>query len=226
MKPRFFVSLFAYLSTLAMACLDPDPCAGSRASQFQECLARGVGDLAADTDTDADSDADSDTDADTDTNSGGTDPPDTGEPIDTGTCLDPAVDNDGDGQSEQAGDCNDADDQIYFGAIEICDPADVDEDCDGDADDLDVNVPVKSLWLEDADTDTFGNEFVDTRTCDNPPANFILADADGDGDEYNDPRDCDDTQPNIYPGAPLGLCDSGDTGAPTDFDSDGTSDCP
>jgi len=47
-------------------------------------------------------------------------------------CLpDPAdVDDDGDGFTENEGDCNDADVTIYPGAIEICDD-DIDQDCDG-----------------------------------------------------------------------------------------------
>lgn len=123
-------------------------------------------------------------------------------------------------------DCNDSDPLIKPTATEVCDPNDTDEDCDGFADDLDSNVPVKSLWLADADNDGFGNEFVDTRICDNPPLNFILADANGDGDEYNDPRDCNDNRPDVYPGALIGVCDTADTGFGTDFDCDGTFDCP
>jgi hypothetical protein len=38
-----------------------------------------------------------------------------------------SVDDDGDGYSEDAGDCNDADSSIYPGALEICD--DIDNDC-------------------------------------------------------------------------------------------------
>ena len=42
----------------------------------------------------------------------------------------PEIDNDGDGYSENQGDCNDADDRIYPGAFEICGDG-VDQDCAG-----------------------------------------------------------------------------------------------
>jgi hypothetical protein len=130
------------------------------------------------------------------------------------------------GYIADATDCDDSRPNVHPGLAELCDADNLDEDCDGAADDLDSNVAVKNLWLQDADADGFGNEFVDTRICDNPPANFILADSNGDGDEYNDPHDCDDTSLDVYPGAPIGVCDTADTGASTDFNCDGTPDCP
>ena len=49
-------------------------------------------------------------------------------------CLDPAADADGDGTLACAGDCNDADAEIYPGAWDTCDDA-RDEDCSGFTDD-------------------------------------------------------------------------------------------
>ena len=69
-------------------------------------------------------------------------------------CADPnadcAVDSDGDGQAECAGDCNDSHSAIYTGAPELCDG--MDNDCDG------------SLLPTESDTDGDG-----IRACDIPP---------------------------------------------------------
>lgn len=152
---------------------------------------------------------------------------------DTGPYVDPlTVDNDGDGYCEQVivcadgslpGDCDDNLASAYPGGVEICDPDNVDEDCDAQPDDWDSNVTAKLLWIQDLDGDTFGNPDIDSRQCDKPSYNFVLADTNGDGDEYNDPRDCNDAEPSAYPGAPLGECVDG---VPIDYDCDGSSlDC-
>ena len=58
---------------------------------------------------------------------------------DTGYASDPSVDNDGDGLSENQGDCDDTDPDIYPGATEI--PYDgVDNDCDESTPDEDLEV--------------------------------------------------------------------------------------
>ena len=151
-------------------------------------------------------------------------PPDT----DTGSYVDQTViDNDGDGYCEHEfacddtslpGDCDDLLANVHPGAPEVCDPDDVDEDCDSQPDDWDSNVTAKLLWMQDLDSDGFCNEFVDSRQCDKPASSFILADQNGDGDEYNDPRDCNDARVDVYPGAPLGECEA----EPVDFDCDGS----
>jgi hypothetical protein len=60
------------------------------------------------------------------------------------TIIDPlAYDNDGDGQTEEEGDCDDGDETIWLGAAEECD--EVDNDCDGQN---------NEDWWDDADAET------------------------------------------------------------------------
>ncbi len=136
------------------------------------------------------------------------------------------LDDDGDGQGDEtdagvvlcdgeAGrvststDCDDADAAIYFGAQEICDGANVDEDCDDDADDADISVDIstESTWYTDADGDSFGDPATETDRCDAPARGV----ADG--------TDCDDGDSAIHPDA-IELCDA----ANTDEDCDGLAD--
>ena len=104
-------------------------------------------------------------------------PTDTGEPGDPG---DPAVDDDGDGYSEDEGDCDDTNANIHPGATES--PADgIDSDCND-----------SEICLTDADDDGIMEEGTPT-----------VVSADGDCDDpyegtFADPRgDCDDTDPDI-----------------------------
>lgn len=81
-------------------------------------------------------------------------------------------------------DCNDANNNMYPGAEEICNY--LDDDCDGIADDNLTYI----LSFEDADNDNYGNIAVDSLSCELPDG-FVLTNT-----------DCDDTNPEIYPGAP------------------------
>jgi hypothetical protein len=98
--------------------------------------------------------------------------------------FDPADDFDGDGLSEDQGDCDDQDATRSPDAVELCNGAD--DDCDGTPDDG-VTPPT---WYADADGDGFGDPTAATIACEAP------ADAVADG------TDCDDTDGAVHPGAP------------------------
>lgn len=89
-------------------------------------------------------------------------------------------------------DCNDAEAALHPGAQEVCDGANVDEDCDGLADDADPSVDVGTAfaWLEDQDGDLYGNDAV-TRTACDQPGNYTAFGG-----------DCDDSSSAVSPSAP------------------------
>ncbi len=103
-------------------------------------------------------------------------------------------------------DCNDADATIYPGAQERCDAADIDEDCNGLADDDDPAVTGTRTYYLDADQDAYAGS---TRlsACDSPPGYLSTS------------TDCNDGNAAINPAA-TEVCDS----ANTDEDCDGLSD--
>ncbi|MCP4805060.1 MAG: hypothetical protein GY884_06900 [Proteobacteria bacterium] len=92
---------------------------------------------------------------------------------------------------EVGGDCDDADADIHPGATEVCDDADVDEDCDGTADNNDDSAVGLSVWFPDRDADTYG---------DMHDSGYSACDAIG---EYTtaDASDCDDSDADTWPGA-------------------------
>ncbi len=109
------------------------------------------------------------------------------------------------------GDCDDDEPEISPAAVEICDPEDIDEDCDGLADDLDDSVQNAQIWHLDGDGDGYGDPDQAAYYCD-PPGGWI-----------QDASDCDDGDMTINPSATEiwydGLdqdCDDQD-----DYDADG-----
>ncbi len=93
---------------------------------------------------------------------------------------------DGDGFSQQDGDCDDMDSQRYPGNTEICDG--LDNDCDGQVDGAGA-VDV-STWYPDVDEDGYGNESYAVVACDPPAENYVV-----------EAMDCDDGDSGVHPGA-------------------------
>lgn len=155
------------------------------------------------TDTDSSVDTELDTDApevdetgEQETGSEDTDVIDTDAlDTDTGSTEPQRIDNDGDGFTQNEGDCNDADPSINPGALEVCDG--VDQNCNIAIDDSVIGA---SDWYEDADRDGFGS--LTGRVfggpllgrC-SPPTSSPM------GPVYyvQNHLDCDDTDPNVGP---------------------------
>ncbi|NCG19075.1 MAG: DUF2341 domain-containing protein, partial [Rhodobacterales bacterium] len=93
------------------------------------------------------------------------------------------------GYTADASDCDDTAGAINPGANEICDPANIDEDCSGSADDDDASATGHTDWFLDIDSDTFGDPATGLASCD-PPSGRIA-----------DNTDCDDTNASAYPNA-------------------------
>ncbi len=101
------------------------------------------------------------------------------------------------GAVEQAGDCDDASAAVSPGAEERCD--EVDNDCDGLADDLDPEGVIDGqTFFLDGDGDGYGDPAAPVRAC-QPPAGTVTSG-----------EDCDDTNDLVHPGA-AELCDGLDT---------------
>ena len=120
--------------------------------------------------------------------------------------LDPfAIDNDGDGISENDGDCDDGNAEINPNANEVCD--DIDNDCDGkiDEEDDDLDTSSATKYYIDSDQDGYGNGNVAIWSC-QPLAAHVLT-----------VGDCDDEDASIHPDAPE-LCDEIDNDCDEDID--------
>ncbi len=106
------------------------------------------------------------------------------------------------GATENADDCNDADDEINPDAVEVCDEGNADEDCNGAADDEDTGVDAASRFrfYADADADDFGDPAVSLDACDQPEG-YVAED---------ERTDCDDADDSINPDA-VEVCDALDT---------------
>ncbi|MCB9686389.1 MAG: hypothetical protein H6738_14960 [Alphaproteobacteria bacterium] len=103
-------------------------------------------------------------------------------------------------------DCDDADPDVNPAAQERCDPDDVDEDCDGDADDLDPDAIGQIAWTEDGDGDGYGVDGTEVSACDPPTASSVAQGG-----------DCDDLAFAVHPNA-AERCDEVDSDCDLDLD--------
>ncbi len=106
---------------------------------------------------------------------------------------------DGDGYTQDGGDCNDGDPDIHPDAAEECNF--LDDDCDGE---VDEDLPT-IYSFRDGDGDGYGDVGEGRVGCDIPDG-FVT-----------DSTDCDDTDATIHPGATEVLCD----GVDNDCDGNG-----
>ncbi len=97
-------------------------------------------------------------------------------------------------------DCDDANSAINPGASEICNA--IDDDCDGTPDDG----LLFTTYYADIDSDTYGDAFNSTSTCDGVPSGYVT-----------DNTDCDDAQSTVNPGA-TEICDGLDNDCDGDYD--------
>ena len=110
-------------------------------------------------------------------------------------------------------DCDDTDSTINPGATEVCDEGDIDEDCNGYAEDDDtgVDTSTQTSWYDDGDGDGYGNASSLVVACESPDSHAVT-----------DDQDCDDSDSTINPDADE-ICDEVDNdcdGLVDDDDSD------
>ncbi len=104
------------------------------------------------------------------------------------------------GMSENNTDCNDVFPHVYPGAVEVCDVFGIDEDCDGAADDLDVEgAEGKTTYYVDNDIDSFGDQNDPGVEACLPPEGLVANNT-----------DCNDALGNINPAA-VEVCDPDET---------------
>ena len=106
-------------------------------------------------------------------------------------------------------DCDDSDAAVNPEAVEVCDDADVDEDCNGSADNADDAALGMTAWYPDADLDGYG---------DSSHAGYYDCDSSTEYPEV-DNTDCDDADADTYPGADE-YCDGADDDCDGEVDED------
>lgn len=99
----------------------------------------------------------------------------------------------------QGGDCDDSDQDINPGVVDICDG--IDQNCSGDESDASGS----NTFYIDLDNDGFGSTTASLMACE-APNNFV-----------SDGTDCDDTNPNVNPDA-MEVCDDLDNDCDGDVD--------
>ncbi|HMV65329.1 MAG TPA: putative metal-binding motif-containing protein [Myxococcota bacterium] len=109
----------------------------------------------------------------------------------------------GEGWVTAGGDCDDTRVEVHPGAVEACNY--VDDNCNGDADELALRVP---HWRDD-DGDSYGGEPTPQPACDLPGDGLVRRGG-----------DCDDADPAAYPRAPE-RCDPVDQDCDGDISDDG-----
>jgi len=117
----------------------------------------------------------------------------------------PSEDEDGDGYTVDDGDCDDYDPAVNPGATEVCDESDVDEDCNGLADDYDSSASGKLPYWTDFDGDSYGDALATAEYFCDPASEWVS--------EYTD---CDDTRDDVNPGAQE-VCDDDFTDEDCDY---------
>lgn len=112
------------------------------------------------------------------------------------------VDNDGDGYTENEGDCDDTDNTVHPGASEVCGDS-IDNNCNGNIDE--ETASPKITWYQDSDGDSFGDFATSTTTC-AQPTGYV-----------DNSTDCNDSNSAINPNA-TEVCDSVDNDCDSNID--------
>jgi len=116
-----------------------------------------------------------------------------------------------DGHVDNDADCDDEDAAISPAAGEVCDDANIDEDCDGLIDDADDDAIGQTPWYQDSDGDGYGDSATKVLSCDAP------------AEHVSEGGDCDDGNAMFSPGVAEIWYDGADQDCAggDDYDADG-----